>query len=673
MKMSLSVKNQSIESSGITKDFGEALCEYIWNGFEANATQVKISCVPNMLKGVDAIIISDNGDGIIFDQLSETFGAFLTSQKNSLSLKAKTKANKGKGRFSFSAFSSIAKWDTVYNDGGILRSFSITLSNSNKEELEYEEPIEVSGTKETGTNVSFYNVYNYISPDYLSLEALENCFLKEFAWFLYLNKHKDIKIILNEHEIDYSNYINESLSATISKNICGYEFEINLIIWNEKIKEKFRSYYFDSANVLKGSDNTSFNNNTVAFNHSVYIRSSFFDKWDRISLFDFSSQIIFEECENAREIIKELKKLIQELIAKKIKLYMTGKADEEVYKMMSVKKTFPHFPDDEYGKLRKRDLVRVTKELYGLEPRIFYKLNELQERSLLAFLNLLLESEERENILTVIDELVKLSPDQRVQFAGILKKTKLEYIIDTINFVEKRYEIIEILKTIIYDLGKYANERDHIQRIIEHNYWLFGEQYNLASADKTMHKALEGYNYLLYGAKDATEKLSEEAENERRMDIFLSRCLKDRDSYGALLEENIIVELKAPNVILSKKVLRQVEDYMDFIRSRPQFNSQLRRWKFIAVCKKIDDDVKSRYETFKDRGKPGLVYLTNNFEIYALTWDDIFKMFDLRHSFMLDKLKYDRDEIVKEFNEKYIEENTRKKVNELTEIAIREG
>ena len=130
MKMSLSVKNQSVESSGITKDFGEALCEYIWNGFEANATQVKISCVPNMLKGIETIIVSDNGDGIIFDELSDTFGAFLASQKNSLSLKAKTKANKGKGRFSFSAFSSIAKWDTVYNDGGILKSFSITLSNA---------------------------------------------------------------------------------------------------------------------------------------------------------------------------------------------------------------------------------------------------------------------------------------------------------------------------------------------------------------------------------------------------------------------------------------------------------------------------------------------------------------------------------------------------------------
>lgn len=40
MKIPLSVKNQSVESSGITKDFGEALCEFIWNGFEANATTV---------------------------------------------------------------------------------------------------------------------------------------------------------------------------------------------------------------------------------------------------------------------------------------------------------------------------------------------------------------------------------------------------------------------------------------------------------------------------------------------------------------------------------------------------------------------------------------------------------------------------------------------------------
>lgn len=205
------------------------------------------------------------------------------------------------------------------------------------------------------------------------------------------------------------------------------------------------------------------------------------------------------------------------------------------------------------------------------------KLKDIQEKSLLAFLNLLLNSEERQNILTVIEEIIQLTSEQRKQFADILQKTRLENIIDTITFIENRYRVIEVLKEIIYDLDKFANERDHIQKIVEQNYWLFGEQYHLASADQSMYRALEQYNYILYGAKTATDKLSPEAEADRRMDIFLCSSRNVENSFGCFIEENIVVELKAPKVTLSKTVLRQVEDYMDFIRSKPQFNSQQRR------------------------------------------------------------------------------------------------
>lgn len=104
MNIQLSVNNQSVETSGLPKDYREAICEYIWNGFEANAKNVKVSFEENELTGVESFSIEDDGDGIAFDDLSETFGAFLVSKKNSLSLKAKTKANKGKGRFSFGIF-----------------------------------------------------------------------------------------------------------------------------------------------------------------------------------------------------------------------------------------------------------------------------------------------------------------------------------------------------------------------------------------------------------------------------------------------------------------------------------------------------------------------------------------------------------------------------------------
>jgi len=668
MIMPLSVKNQSIESSGITKDYKEAICEYVWNGFEASASEVRISYTLGTLDGIDSVVISDNGSGIDYNDLTNTFGAFLTSQKNNLSLKLKSKSNKGKGRFSFTAFSSLVIWETHYIDADVMKSYTITLSNENKEQLEYSEPIKKDENTSSGTSVSFYNIYG-IGPAALESKELEEHLLYEFAWYLYLNRHKNFKLYLNDKELDYSNYIDDSLSETIVRTIDGHIFEISLIVWTEKIKEKFRSYYFDSKHTIKGIDTTTFNRNTVDFNHSVFVQAPFFDNWDKVSLFDTSVQLNLFTDETQVKVLKKLKSEIQKLIGSKITVYMSSKADDEIEKMMCIRKTFPEFPKDEYGDIRKKDMIRVTKELYCLEPRIFHRLKDIQEKSLLAFLKLLLSSEERENVLTVVEQVVQLTTEQRAQFADILKKTHLENIIDTINFVENRYRIIEVLKRIIFDLGNYANERDHIQKIIEQNYWLFGEQFNLASADKTMHRALEQYNYLLYGIKDASQPLPQETEAERRMDIFLCNSRRVETDFGNYIEENIIVELKAPNVRLSKTVLRQVEDYMDFIRDHAQFNSSQRRWKFIAVCREVDDHVKAQYETFKDRGKPGLVYQSGNYEIYAHTWSDVFTSFDLRHSFLLDKLKYDRSILVEELKKEH-SDNNRDTVNALRDIAV---
>ena len=96
MIIPVSVKNQSIDSSGITSDYKAAISEYIWNGFEANAKKVSIEYTLNEAFGVKELIIKDNGDGINYDELGETFGAFLASKKNLLSLQINPRQIKGK-------------------------------------------------------------------------------------------------------------------------------------------------------------------------------------------------------------------------------------------------------------------------------------------------------------------------------------------------------------------------------------------------------------------------------------------------------------------------------------------------------------------------------------------------------------------------------------------------
>ena len=174
-----------------------------------------------------------------------------------------------------------------------------------------------------------------------------------------------------------------------------------------------------------------------------------------------------------------------------------------------------------------------------------------------------------------------------------------------------------------------------------------------------MQKALENYTNILYGEKDISAVLKPDVEQERRMDIFMCNSREVETSFETSMEENIIVELKAPKVPLSKTVLRQIEDYMDFVRKQPDFNSEYRRWKFIAVCKEVDDDVKSRYAAFKDKGKIGLVLQVDNYEVYAYTWDDVFKSFELRHAPLLKRLKYDREQLAKELLEEVSENEGR--------------
>lgn len=673
MRLELSVKSQSVETSGITKDYKEALCEYIWNGFEANATRVELTFVGNKLGGISEVIISDNGDGIDYTTLADTFGAFLASQKSGMSLQLKSKANKGKGRFSFLAFATNAQWKTVFAGEKSNLTYNISLDNINKNECEVTEPVETD--EATGSVVTITGVDSLKQED-VSCDELEETLLQVFAWYLYLNKYKNIALVINGTEVDYSTFINSDMSLTKTVEIEKIPFVVTLIIWAEKIKENFCTYYLNGNSAVCGKDTTTFNRNTVNFNHSVFVQSTFFNSKSGITLANVSNdedgQIAIEPIEKDKAVLRKLKKAIQEIISKSIGEYMAGQAEKAVNDMIE-RKSFPAFSNDIYGEMRKKDLISVTKELYRLDSRIFYKLKPVQEKSFLGFLNLLLNSEERENVLSIVESVVDLTPEQRADFANTLKRTRLENIIAAIKFVEDRYSVIEALRSIVFEYTEYANERDNIQKIIEQHYWLFGEQYQLVTADQGMQKALQEYLYILYGDSAPDAVLKPDKEENRRMDIFACGVRKTEDGFETQIEENLIVELKAPGIILSKKVLRQIEDYMDFIRKQPKFNSQYRRWKFIAVCREVDDDVKSRYVAEEARGKKGLVTQIENYEVYALTWDDIFKSFELSHGFLLDKLKTDREAIAEELKKEIDIDPSRSTVAQLTTKVCNAG
>lgn len=62
-------------------DARQAIAEYIWNGFDAQATCVEISYHSNELGGLSSLTITDNGYGIPREKLNTKFVPFYESEK----------------------------------------------------------------------------------------------------------------------------------------------------------------------------------------------------------------------------------------------------------------------------------------------------------------------------------------------------------------------------------------------------------------------------------------------------------------------------------------------------------------------------------------------------------------------------------------------------------------
>lgn len=640
MKYKLSTNSRSVLNSGLTDDYKKAISEYIWNGFDAGATSVEILYTTNALGGVDDLWIIDNGSGIKYNTIELTFGTFLDSNKaQSFQRSSEVRGKKGKGRFSYNVISGGASWQTKFKDeGGILKQFEIKIYSTDRSEYDATEPTPVpsSERQETGTIVHFLDMRHSLVEDDFTGEAFYNYLSSEFAWFLELNKSKGYTIKIGGVELDYSNLIGDT--DELSLNIGGESFKINFIRWTRKIGDKYYYYLLNSNLREVCKVLTSFNNRSTTFHHSVYITSSYFNSftWDQEDgprLDGLNNQ--------SDEGYKSLMRRLRAYLTDKEKEYIRAVGAAQLIAQYEIDGILPYFPDDKYGRARKKDLVEAIQGIYAVQPKIFLNLAIEQRKTMVGFLNLLLNSNERNSVIEIISGVVHLTTEERAELANTLRATTLSRINSAISMMKNRLLVVEGLKQLVYDLEKFTNERDHIQAIIEDNYWLFGEQYNLVSADKPFTTSLLEYTYILDGEKEKGSFTAE--DGRRRPDIFISNGQAlPKFSNSVFLEENIIVELKRPSVVIGKEQYRQIEDYRDIIVKEPKFQSQRRKWTFIVVGKEVDGFIKEQYKSFLDKNRPLLVHYQDNFEIYAMTWDDVFLTFEHREDFILEKLKFDK-------------------------------
>lgn len=659
-KEKVNIKDKSFDGAGIKKDYRNTIIEFLLNGFEAKANNLVINAKPYSrdLSQLITLEICDDGEGINYNTRNDTFNTFLISQKGKNIFF--DRANKGKGRYTFENIASSVRWTTVYTENNKNYAYTISISKTERDYCEYTDPVETQA--QTGTKVEFLGIQG-LRIDDLESEDFKIAIVKFFAKYLYLYRAKHI--FLNQEEIHYSLIIDEELSESFSKTIGDSIFNFNFIKWLDGSNQKSFVYYVDEKYIERDKEHTKCNNNAIKFYHSLFIDSTYFNNFIKTETGEpLLPPYINQTDKTFRELETFVFKYVKEMLKKYIQAEVPGIVQSYVDQGL-----FPVFDEDNpLDNVQKEDLQAVVIEVFCIQPNLFYKSKKEHKQAIIGCLNLILKTDERDNIITILDGIQKLTSEERQQLADTLKKYEGGSVVKLINTITSRQEIIKKLKTLIYDNDSFTNERNHIQKIIEQNYWLFGEEYSLVSADEKIETVLLKYLKKLDKENKTCVKFEDPIYRDKRPDIFICGNHNVVNS-SQCLQENIIVELKAPYVKLDISVYRQIEDYMIAISNDPNFTSEYKVWKFICVCKELKKEIYSKRNALKQFNKKGLAGIQDNFEIYAFTWAEIFDIFDLKHSHLYGKLIKKQTEKNEETPSKELADALTSEIHKLSSFA----
>lgn len=417
--------NVNITSNGIQKvlrNYNEkqALAEYLWNGFDAGANTVDINYTANELGFIDSLEICDNGYGINFKNLKVKFDPFYESEK---ALQLPVNRNRsvmhgknGVGRLTFFKFANDAEWQTTFMEGGELKSGRIRIGVSALNN--YQAGIlDIPLSEKPGTRVLFSNLK--ISDESLEQEIIP--FLKsEFCWFLELNKKSSYQILVNGAALDYSDHIQDYEEGMLLR----YEdsqtvFKLKFVQWKESLhKELSKAYFINEKGEEMHKEYTTLNKKADEYFHSVYIESEFFTEFD-FSSSEYDTQVKLYSRSKSSPEYKFLSKKVNELLRAKRKVFLKEYSSRllERYEKEGILSLQAGHNDDPK---RKKDLLCTLKAFYEIQPKLFSNLSIDQKKTIVALLDSLLFSDQRHQILPVLESIVDLEEEEKAELSAIL-------------------------------------------------------------------------------------------------------------------------------------------------------------------------------------------------------------------------------------------------------------
>ncbi|TPG88180.1 DNA mismatch repair protein [Pseudomonas caspiana] len=631
----------SIGNSGIKKHFKTAepwqpLFELAWNGFDAAASSVSITVFENEMHGVERVVVLDDGDGIEFDTLNDTFGSFNDSAKK---INLAMKGEHGRGRLAFHLLCRNASWFTRFsNVDAVIDVAEPTIKDFEGRLLERSEQRLELLTQGKGTLVELTQ-FTGVLPE---SDDLREIFSVEFGWYLAVHPEKQVvlngvPVLVPKHEVVQKEIVVED---TV--------FQAQVFRWEQRpTSERSYLYLLNSSGAPVYKVLSSLNQKPNFFT-SICVISAWADTFSK------EQDLLTPEAHTpASPTWKKFKLQLDRLSQSVYGDFLRVRA-EEVVQSYEDEGYFPSYAgmDDTEKEWRHQYTRELVRNIYIAEPRVFHKTNKKQAKLIIRLLDRLAVSNENDALFEVLEGALDLDEKSMQDLAKQLHRTSLENIISSIEVLQRRANAVQQLRYVMNEHYREVLETPDLQKVIEANTWLFGPRYETIGAEEdTFAKIVRRMrDEVMRRSPLSVDDVDEEADfpgAQRQVDLFMARKFPAFDSLGNRVYKCIVVEIKRPAISLNKKHLRQLEDYAEIIASEPQFKSEKMHFELILLGRQIssaDSIITSRLNAHVLRNDPGLVTDDPRMKLYVMNWYTLLDGFELTHGFMLDNLKLKRDD-----------------------------
>lgn len=620
----------------------QALKELIWNSLDADAGRINI-ILKRQNEYIEEINIEDDGHGLSYTDAEKFFSQLGGSQKQFTQRSPKNRkfhGREGRGRFKAFSIGTLVNFISTYYDKSEKKRYTFQIEHDYNNIKRPKLDDKKATSSPAGFKVAIYNI-NEKNLGQLTNKSddIVNDLEKSFA--AYHQCYNDFDVYYDNQKLDFSKAIkaNSPKSFIVAKDGENYNFNLNIIEWNNKTSDKKYIYLCGASGIaykeiLLGikSDNT-----------SVYLMSDYIEKLNsnnEIELAPDSDDVL-------KQAISESKKLVRTYLREKehVKAF-------EFIKELKEKKIYPYTKsesdENEVEKTERQlfDIIALNINQYS----DFYDKNKNDIVNSKMFFTLLKELlSQKKNYLEVLSEVIKLPEDKIRDLKELLEEIPFQNIISTANEVRNRLKVIHGIRDIFHkkEIRQNMLERKHFQKIVENETWIFGDDYTIGATDQTLRNVLKAHiNHL--GRSDFQEEL--DISNDELCDIP-DLCLFKQYSLGqAGRYKNLVVEIKRPSKKITEKELGQIQKYAFAVEADTRFTKENTEWLFILLINDLDDYSKKVCEQ-KDR-EWGQIH--NN--IYVKIWDDVLNQAESRHKYILDKLNYritDENQGINHLKEKY--------------------